>query len=73
MDLRAGRTYAHVGNCAFADCGRPDCAVCAWARTPSQATSMTDAMRPRALAVPKAVKEKPIWMPKRRYRVGPHR
>lgn len=61
-------------SCAFSDCGREDCPVCRVGRVKVQASASThEPMREDARAEPKAEKEKPIWMPKRKHRVGPHR
>lgn len=61
--------------CAFRDCGDPSCHLCALARIPitKPVGKEADGLRHDAKAVPKAPTEKPIWMPKRRNRVGPHR
>jgi hypothetical protein len=61
--------------CAFADCGRPDCPVCAWGRvSPAHPTASTvDPMAADAVAEPAPVRARPIWMPKKRHRIGPLR
>lgn len=61
--------------CAFRDCGDPSCHLCALAKIPTAKVNAAaaDGLRERAKAEPKAAAEKPLWMPKKRHRVGPHR
>lgn len=61
--------------CATRDCGDPNCHLCALARIPSVkvAPAIADGLREKAKAEPKAEADKPLWMPKKRHRVGPHR
>jgi hypothetical protein len=82
--------------CAFVDCGRPECQVCALGRIPQGqwtaprlgrgleqydhllerapvSASVEDQVKARAVAVPTKPAPRSTVMPKRRYRVGPHR
>lgn len=61
--------------CAFRPCDDPTCHLCALARIPIRKPEglAADGIRDDAKAVPEKKKEKPIWMPKKRHRVGPHR
>jgi hypothetical protein len=76
-----------MSSCAFGDCGRPACPVCAPARVLSEGSGLkphsllpaetsavlVEAVRADAPAVPKADRVRPTWLPKKRHRVGPHR
>jgi len=73
-----------MSSCAFRDCGRPDCRICAPARVREAeaaaaflpletSASLIDAGRADAPALPQADRVRAAWLPKKRHRVGPLR